>query len=66
MRLVRHVAGIEELTGECTILVGKPDVNNSLERPRTRWEGTIKIYLKELGVLGMDWIDLAQDRDRLL
>jgi hypothetical protein len=36
-----------------------------LERPRRRWEDNIKMDLQEVGCSGMDWIDTAQDRDRL-
>jgi hypothetical protein len=35
-----------------------------LGRPRRRWKDNIKIELQEVGLVGMDWIDLAQDRDR--
>jgi hypothetical protein len=41
------------------ILVGKP-----LGRPRRRWVDNIKMDLRETGWDGMDWIDLAQDRDQ--
>ena len=43
---------------------GKPDGKRPLERPRRRWEDNVKMDLQELGWVGMDWIDLAQDRDR--
>jgi hypothetical protein len=43
-------------------LVGKPEGNKSLGRPKRTWEDTIKIDLGEIGWGGMDWIDLAQDR----
>jgi hypothetical protein len=46
------------------ILVGKPEGKRPLGRPRRRWVGNIKIYLREIGWDGMDWIDLAQDRDQ--
>jgi hypothetical protein len=36
-----------------------------LGRPRSRWEDNIKVDLQEVGFGGMDWIELAQDRDRL-
>jgi hypothetical protein len=36
----------------------------SLGRPRRRWVDITKIYLREIGWGGMDWIDLAQDRDQ--
>jgi hypothetical protein len=35
-----------------------------LERPRHKWEGNVKMGLHEVGCGGMDWIDLAQDRDK--
>jgi hypothetical protein len=46
------------------ILVGKPEGKRALRRPRCRWVDNIKIYLREIGWDGMDWIDLAQDRDQ--
>jgi hypothetical protein len=45
-------------------LVGKPEGKRPLGRPRHRWEDNIKIDLQEVGWGGMDWIDLAEDRDR--
>jgi hypothetical protein len=44
--------------------VGKPEEKRSLGRPRRRWEDNIKIELRGIGWGGMDWIDLAQDRDQ--
>jgi hypothetical protein len=46
------------------ILVGKPEGKRPLGRPRCRWVDNIKMDLREIGWGGMDWIDLAQDRDR--
>jgi hypothetical protein len=46
------------------ILVGKPEGKRPLGRPRRRWEDNIKMDLTEIGWGGMDWIDLAQDRDQ--
>jgi hypothetical protein len=46
------------------ILVGKPEGRRPLGRPRRRWEGNIKMDLRKIGWGGMDWIDLAQDRDQ--
>jgi len=45
-------------------LVGKPEGKRPLGRPRRRWEDNIKIDLQEVKCGGMDWIDLAQGRDR--
>jgi len=45
-------------------LVRKPEGKRPLGRPRHRWEDNIKIDLQEVGCKGMDWIKLAQDRDR--
>jgi hypothetical protein len=45
------------------ILVGKPEGKRPLGRPRRRWVDNIKTNLREIGWDGMDWIDLAQDRD---
>jgi hypothetical protein len=47
-----------------TLLVGKPEGKRRLGRPRCRWEDNIKMDLQEVGCGGMDWIELAQDRDR--
>ena len=44
-------------------LVGKHEGKRPLVRPRHRWENNIKMDLQEVGCGGMDWIDLAQDRD---
>ena len=46
------------------VLVGKPKERRPLGRTRRRWEDNIKMELQEVGCGGMDWIELAQDRDR--
>jgi hypothetical protein len=46
------------------LLVGKPEGKRPLGRPRHRWEDNVRINLREIGWAGMDWIDLAQDRDQ--
>jgi hypothetical protein len=46
------------------ILVGKPEGNRPLIRPRSRWVNNTKMDLREKGCDGVDWIDLAQDRDK--
>jgi len=45
-------------------MVGKLKGKRPLGRPRRRWKDNIKIDLQEVGYGGMDWIELAQDRDR--
>jgi hypothetical protein len=46
------------------VLVGKPEGKRPLERPRLRWEDGIRMDLKEIGWGDVEWIQLAQDRDR--
>jgi hypothetical protein len=46
------------------ILVGNPEEKRPLGRPRRRWMDNTKMDLREIGWGGMDWIDLAQDRDQ--
>jgi hypothetical protein len=46
------------------VLVGKPEEKRSLGRPRRRWEDGIRMDLREIGLGGVDLIELAQDRDR--
>jgi hypothetical protein len=50
--------------GAYRIFVGRPEGRRPLGRPRRRWEDNIKIDVQEVGWGGMDWIDMAQDRDR--
>ena len=50
--------------GVYRILVGKPEGRRLLERPRRRWENNIKMNLQEVGCGGMDWIELAEDKER--
>jgi hypothetical protein len=50
--------------GVYRFLVGKPEGKRPLGRPRRRWEGNIKMDLRIVGCGGMDWIGLAQERDR--
>ena len=45
------------------VLVGKPEGRRPLGRPRNRWEDNIKMDLQEVECGGMDWIELAQDRN---
>jgi len=46
------------------VLVGKLEEKRKLGRPRRTWEDNIKMDLQEVGFGCMDWIELAQDRDR--
>jgi hypothetical protein len=53
-----------ERRGAYRVLVGKPEERRPLGRPRHRWEDHIKVILREVGCGGMDWIELAQNRDK--
>jgi hypothetical protein len=64
MRWVGHVAHMGEVRGAYNILVGRPEGRRPLGRPRRRWENNIKMDLGEVGFGGVDWIHLAQHRDR--
>jgi len=64
MRLAGHVARMGEWRGVYRVLVRKPEGKRPLGRPSRRWEDYIKMDLQEVGCRGIDWIELAQDRDR--
>ena len=64
MSWVGHVARMGEGRGIYRVLVGKPEGKRPLGIPRRRWEDNIKMDVREVGCGGMDWIDLAQDKDR--
>jgi hypothetical protein len=53
-----------ERRGIYRVLVGKPEGKRPFQRPRHRWQDNIKMDLQEVRCGGMDWIELAQDRDR--
>jgi hypothetical protein len=63
MRWTGHVAQMREKRNAYRILVGKPEGKRPLGGPKHRWLDNIKMDLKT-GWGGMDWIDLAQDRDQ--
>jgi hypothetical protein len=46
------------------VLVGKPEGKRPLGRPRRSWEDGVRMDLREIGMVGVGWIRLAQDRDR--
>jgi hypothetical protein len=64
MRWAGHVARVGEDRNVYGILMGKPEGKRPLGRPRRRWEDGIRIDLREFGWGSVDWIQLAQDRDR--
>ena len=64
MRWAGHVARMEEGRGVHKVLVGKPEGQRPLGRPRHRWEDNIKMDLEEVGRGCGDWVELAQDRGR--
>ena len=64
MRWAGHVARMGEERGMYVVLVGKPEEMRPLGRPRRRLVDNIRTDLLEVGCVYMDWIGLAQDRDR--
>ena len=64
VRWAGHTARMGERRGVYRVLVGKPEGKRPLGRPRRRREDNIKLDLQEVGCEGMDWIELAEDRDR--
>ena len=59
-----HVARMKERKGVCRVSEGKPEGSRPLGSPRPRREDNIRMDLQEVGCRGMEWIDLAQNRDR--
>ena len=64
MRWAGHVAHMGEGRGVYRVLVGKPEGKRPPGRPRCRWEDNIRMDLREVGCGCVDWMELAQDRDR--
>jgi len=64
MRWAGHVAGMGDGRGVYRVLVGKPEGKRLLGRHKRRWEDNNKTDLQEVGCGDVDWIELAQDRDR--
>ena len=59
-----HVARMGERRGVFRVLMGKPEGKRPLGRLSSRENDNIKIDLQDVGCAGMDWIELAQDKDR--
>jgi hypothetical protein len=57
-----HVARVGEGRGVYRVLVGKPKSKRPMGRPRCRWEDSIKMDLREMGIDRASWIRLAEDR----
>ena len=64
MRWAGHVVHMGEEMGVYRVLVGKPEGKRPLGKPRRRWVDKIRMDLQEVGCWYVDWIGLAQDRDR--
>jgi len=64
MRWARQVARMGETKGVYTVLVGKPEGKRPLLLSRRVWKDNIKMDLQEVGCVGLDWIELAEDRNR--
>jgi hypothetical protein len=63
-RMRWNVARMGEKRNAYRLLVGKSEGKRPLGRPRRRWVDNIKMDLLEIGWGGVDWIGLAQDRDK--
>jgi hypothetical protein len=61
-RRAGHVARMGEGRGVYWVLIGRPKGKRPLGRPRRSWEDNIKMNLREIGIDGVNWIQLAQDR----
>jgi hypothetical protein len=66
VRWAGHVARIGKGRGVYRVLMGKPEVRRTLGRHRRRWEDNIRLDLRKVGCGCVDWMELAQDRDRWL
>jgi len=64
MRWAGHIARMGARGGVYGVLVGKPEGKRLLGRLRRRWEDNIKMDIQEVGCGCMDWIELAQYRER--
>jgi hypothetical protein len=64
LRLTGHVARMGERRGTDRVLMRKPERRRPFGRPRSRREDNTKMDIRKVGCGGMDWIDLAQDRNK--
>jgi hypothetical protein len=64
MRWAGNVARMGEERKVYKVLVGKPEGERALGRPRRRWDDGIRMDLREIGLRCVDWIRVAQDRDQ--
>jgi hypothetical protein len=64
MRWAGHVARLGDKSGVFRGLVGKPEGKRPPGRPKLRWQDNIKMDVQEVGCGGMEWMELAEDRDR--
>jgi len=64
IRWAGHVTRMGEGRGVNRVLVGKPGKKRPLGRHRRKWEDNIKMGLQEVGCGCVDWMELAQDKDR--
>ena len=66
MRWAGHLSRMGDKRGAYRILVGKPEGNRPLGRPKCKWDDNIKMDLQDVGCGGKDWIDLGRDGDSWL
>jgi hypothetical protein len=64
MRWAGNVARMREKMNAYRTLLGKPEGNRPLRRPRYRWVDNIKMDHREIESDGLDWVDIAKDRDQ--
>jgi len=64
VKWVEHVAPMGDRGTACSVFVGQPEGKRLLGRTKHGWEVNIKMYLKEISFECVDWIDVAQDKDK--
>jgi hypothetical protein len=63
-KIVNRVAQMGEKRNAYRFLMGKPEGKRPIGKPRRSWEDNVRMDLSEIGWGGMDWVDLAEDRDQ--